>query len=282
MSVRNSSQMTTELADQDRGIYEGVEVGSIGDSKALTLTLEAKRAKTQELRNRPVFVDTERVPLPTKADLSFILLRRVAIAVTAALSCQTLSDAKEYQREIGLKSLISAVTELQFNNVQKLSGIKGMCRLVRIDNDVAVKVSSHVAFVSTLCDIMEAPLKGFRTFRSQVDKEKEVELQKEVVALVQRIVRSSDKAVEVLRYNARLRKVLSQVAAQGDVFTSPPSLSEQQNGNKEVDKSLGVAGNNKKQLEKKKQERKEKKSYANTTIVEYRNQTSHQVKISYL
>jgi hypothetical protein len=60
-----------------------------------------------------VFVDTERVPLPTKADLSFILLRRVAIAVTASLSCQTLADAKEYQREIGLKSLISAVTELQ-------------------------------------------------------------------------------------------------------------------------------------------------------------------------
>jgi hypothetical protein len=34
--------------------------------KALTLSLEEKRAKTQELRNRPVFVDTERVPLPTK------------------------------------------------------------------------------------------------------------------------------------------------------------------------------------------------------------------------
>jgi hypothetical protein len=56
----------------------------------------------------------------------------------------------------------------------KLSGIKGICRLVRIDNDVAVKISSDVAFVSTLCDIMEAPLKGFRTFRSQVEKEKEV------------------------------------------------------------------------------------------------------------
>ena len=30
-------------------------------------------------------------------------------------------------------------------------------------------------------------------------------------------------------------------------------------------------------MEKKKQERKEKKSYANTTVVEYRNQTSHQM-----
>ena len=41
--------------------------------------------------------------------------------------------------------------------------------------------------------------------------------------------------------------------------------------------SGGRAGTEKKQIEKKKQERKERKSYANTTVVEYQNQTSHQM-----
>ena len=107
-------------------------------------------------------------------------------------------------------------------------------------------------------------------------------MQREAIALVQRIVRSSDKAVEILRQNVRLRKVLSQVAAQGDVFTSPVSVAEQQAGNA-LAAPVASSGINsrslmeRKLLEKKKQERKEKKSYANTTVVEYRNQSSHQM-----
>ena len=116
-----------------------------------------------------------------------------------------------------------------------------------------------------------------------MDREKELVAQREAIALVQRIVRSSDAAVEILRLNVRLRKVLSQVAAQGDVFTSPVSVAEQQAGNSltpplsSLAASGGRSGSDRKQMEKKKQERKEKKSYANTTVVEYRNQTSHQM-----
>jgi Na+/serine symporter len=40
-----------------------------------------------------------------------------------------------------------------------LSGIKGVCRLIRIDNSVAVKVVAVPEIISTLCDAMEAPFK---------------------------------------------------------------------------------------------------------------------------
>ena len=115
-----------------------------------------------------------------------------------------------------------------------------------------------------------------------MDRDNELIMQREAIALVQRIVRSSDAAVEILRQNVRLRKVLSQVAAQGDVFTSPVSVAEQQAGNSLAPIASSAGFNSRsaidrRLLEKKKQERKEKKSYANTTVVEYRNQTSHQM-----
>lgn len=117
----------------------------------------------QEMKNRLTFMNSDEVPLPTKADLSLILNRRVAIAVTAALACRTIADAKEYQREIGLKSLISSITESQTNEIQvgslSLNGIKGVCRLIRIDNSVAVKVVAVPEIISALCDAMEAPFK---------------------------------------------------------------------------------------------------------------------------
>jgi hypothetical protein len=42
-----------------------------------------------------------KVPSPTRADISLIISRRVAIAVTASSAIRTLGDAREYQREIG-------------------------------------------------------------------------------------------------------------------------------------------------------------------------------------
>ena len=136
--------------------------GSV-DADVLGKGLGIGGRRAQEMRNRPGFMENNRVPLPTKADLNLILSRRVAIAVTAAMSCQTLQDAKEYQREIGLKSLISAITETQSNEQTpgelSLSGIKGVCRLIRIDNSIAVKVVAVEEVVTALCNAMEAPLK---------------------------------------------------------------------------------------------------------------------------
>ena len=166
-TVRDISEVTLTDTEDDKLKGESYRRSSAGLPRAGVSTddelskLGGRRG--QEMKNRLSFMNSEKVPLPTKADLSLILNRRVAIAVTAALACRTIADAKEYQREIGLKPLISAITESQFNEVQvgslSLSGIKGVCRLIRIDNSVAVKVVAVPEIVSALCDAMEAPFK---------------------------------------------------------------------------------------------------------------------------
>lgn len=166
-TVRDISEITLTDSEEERRQRDSYSrsIAGAGSASAendeVVDKLGSRRA--QEMKKTPSFVDIDRVPFPTKADLSLILSRRVAIAVTAALSCQTLADAKEYQREIGLKSLISAITESISNEPQvanlSLRGIKGICRLIRIDNSVAVKVVDDPEVVSALCNAMEAPLK---------------------------------------------------------------------------------------------------------------------------
>jgi hypothetical protein len=166
-TVRDISEVTLTDTEDDKLKGESYRRSSAGLPRAGVSTddelskLGGRRG--QEMKNRLSFMNSEKVPLPTKADLSLILNRRVAIAVTAALACRTIADAKEYQREIGLKPLISAITESQYNEIQvgslSLSGIKGVCRLIRIDNSVAVKVVAVPEIVSALCDAMEAPFK---------------------------------------------------------------------------------------------------------------------------
>lgn len=172
-AIRDIREITlTDSDDQNRqgDLYRQSVTGVINnDDSELLNKISGRRA--QDLRNRPMLVDTDRVPLPTKADLSLILSRRVAIAVTAALSCQNVVDVDEYIREIGLKSLISAVTENQPDDAQmgeslSIRGIKGICRLIRIDNSVAVKIVRADEVVVALCDAMEAPLKVSSSYSS--------------------------------------------------------------------------------------------------------------------
>ena len=164
-AVRDINELTlTDSDDRERqgDIYRQsvTGVGVINNDGEI---LSKIGRRPQDMRSRPLFADNDRVPLPTKADLSLILSRRVSIAVTASLSCQTLADVEEYIREIGLKSLISAITEDQSYDTQveslSLRGIKGICRLIRIDNSVAVKIVAVEEVVIALCEAMETPLK---------------------------------------------------------------------------------------------------------------------------
>ena len=52
--------------------------------------------------------------------------------------------------------------------------------------------------LEVLAELIEAPFKGFRSLRSQEDREKE-KIAVQATALVQRMVRSSDAAVVVMR-----------------------------------------------------------------------------------
>jgi len=177
-----------------------------------------KMGKSQEFKSRPQFLDREKVPIPTRADFSFINARRINVAVSAALAVRTEFDAIEFLREIGLKPLVSAILNpLPDNPDIRVDAIKGVCRLMRQDKSIAVSVSSVSSVITVLCVLIEAPLRGFLNFRSQENKDRELRAQRESIALVQRMIRSSSGAVDILRMDVRLRKVLLAVIAQGEL-----------------------------------------------------------------
>lgn len=179
-------------------------------------SLNFRVGRSQELRSRPLFIDKDGVPLPTKADFAHITSRRVAVAVAAALAVKSEQDAKEYLREIGIKPLLTAVLN-PIRPESRVDAILGICRLMRQEKSLAAKVSAVPGFLNVLCDLIELPLRGFLSFKSPQDREKDLRAQYEAVALVKRMVRSSDEALAVMRSDQRLKKVLSSVVAQGEL-----------------------------------------------------------------
>ena len=55
-------------------------------------------------------------------------------------------------------------------------------------------------------NIIEAPLKGFRRFRSETDRIRELRAQKEALALVQRMVSILLSYIILLLYNYRVQR----------------------------------------------------------------------------
>lgn len=96
----------------------------------------------------------------------------------------------------------------------------GICRLIRQVKSVAADVAAVPGLFAVLCDLMEVPFRGFLSFKSLAEKEKEMRAQYEVVALVKRMVRSSDEAVTIMRKDPRLLSVLSSVITQGELMSA--------------------------------------------------------------
>lgn len=104
------------------------------------------RMKSQVLRSKPVFIEEDRVPLPTKADFAHINARRVAVGVTAALAVKSEDDAREFMKEIGLKPILTAV--LSPNRPEKrVEAIHGICRLMKFNISVAASVAEVPGFL---------------------------------------------------------------------------------------------------------------------------------------
>ncbi len=114
--------------------------------------------------------------------------------------------------------------------------VVGICRLLRMDRTVADTLSNSTRTMNVLMDMMEAPLRSgggsnnergigggvgvalpFRNFRrlSQSERDREELAQRQAVALVLRMLRCSDTAIELLKYNQRLRSVLNQIMTIG-------------------------------------------------------------------
>lgn len=198
------------------------------DSKPIDESLNRvmRMGRSQELKSRPLFIEKDAIPLPTRADFNFINQRKIAIAVCAALSVKSLEDVECFIREIGLKPLVAALLTNPPNPIGKnelrTDAAKGICRLIRSDLSLAYNVTIVPGFIPILCDMMEAPLRGFLSFRSQTDREKELKAQYEAISLAKRIVRSNDEAVKYMRNDLRLRKVLSAIVLQGELNSQTP------------------------------------------------------------
>lgn len=62
---------------------------------------------------------------------------------------------------------------------------------------------------------METPLRRFLNFKSPSDREKDIRAQYEAVALVKRMVRSSDASAAILRNDTRIKRALTAVIEEG-------------------------------------------------------------------
>jgi len=135
--------------------------------------------------------------------------------------------------------------------------------------------------MSTLCDFIELPLRGFKTFRSAAEKERELLTQREAVALIQRFIRSSDKAVEELRVNKRLIKLLTElIASDGgasiaardkdfDLCVEKALMKPEKDKPKQGDKALKSSGNS--------VENAKRSLVQKTKIVDFRELTTQQM-----
>jgi len=168
----------------------------------------------QNIKKEPDFVRQLSIPFANSNDYEQLFQEKLKIATAAACSVTLEQDAGEFASTIGVDCLLNALGHPSVGQeVSRLDTIKGICSLVRRDRGLAGIVAKDENAMAALVDIMSAPASGWRTFKSQADRDKELRLQREAVALIQRLVRSSDEAVDELRQDIRLLKSLSLVAS---------------------------------------------------------------------
>jgi hypothetical protein len=222
LSKLDDALSSTAAGSKDRAAFKESATSSL-PSISIDGSVNFRVGRSQELRSRPTFIDRDGVPLPTKIDFALINSRRVTVAVAAALAVKSEQDAKEYLREIGMKPLLTAVLNPIRPEI-RVDAILGICRLMRQEKSVAAKVAAVPGFLAVLCDLIELPLRGFLSFKSPQERDKDLRAQFEAVALVKRMVRSSDEALVVMRNDQRLKKVLSSVVAQGELAATGSKL----------------------------------------------------------
>jgi len=195
--------------------YAASGYGAIPPMGPVDDSLTVKMGGSAELRTIPGFlVDEDRVPLPTQADFDYIDSRKVELSVAAATAIQSPSDAAEFLTAVGLQPLIKALLLSVDKPEMRSDAIHGLCCLIRAKKSVAGDVAALPQVLNVLTVTIEAPLRGFKTFVSQAERNRELKDQTEALALVQRMVRSSDRAVSFMSADLRLKKALGQIVAQ--------------------------------------------------------------------
>ena len=216
--IPNMTSLGTSTLNTITSAYgKSMGYGSIPPMGPVDSSLTVRMGGQEEMRTMPGFVDEDRVPLPTVADFDYIYAKKVNLAVASARNIQSEADADEFLGLIGLQPLLTALLIYADDPEMRGSAIRGICALIRRKKSVAGDVAENQQVLSVLSATIEAPMWGFMSFRSQEERSRQIRNQVVALALVQRMVRSSDRAVAFMSQDARLKKVLLQLVAQGSV-----------------------------------------------------------------
>lgn len=142
--------------------------------------------------------------LPTSA-MTELLTHQMRQTIAAALAIQSDKDCQAFLQHFNVQNII---TYLLGKEVDKLDAMRALNKVLKYDAHLADSIGSNALMVQLLCEQLEAPYRGFKTFLSTKDKDREHRLQLESLACVQRLVRSSETATTAMASNSRLRKAL--------------------------------------------------------------------------
>jgi len=184
-----------------------------GGSEDLSMTLADN---SEFVESELMQLSDMEVPPPTQADFAYIASRRVEVAITAGLNINNQLDAAEFMECIGLKPLVAALLGKVplAANIDRTDAVECLSKLTMHDKSIAKDIAEIPRLVEVLCDLMEAPLLGFRQLQSRAEREKNIRAQAQAISLMWRLVRSSDDAIESMRYSNRLRSILNSIVRQ--------------------------------------------------------------------
>ena len=232
-------QSNAEKKQQAQQLLDNIALDNLNKDKPMSFddSFSVQLGRSAELRTQPVFLKHDGIPIATKGDFALIKYRRAVVAIKAAVNIASEADAKEFLDTIGLRPLIEALTSPSPAFSQyRVDIVKGMCRLMRKQLSVASELAGDAAVINVFSEMIETPLKGVKRFQGNVDKERELKAQHEAVAIVQRMVRSSDAAVELLQKDTRLKRALLQVSqvSEGEVvkYRAPLTIIDQKDKRK--------------------------------------------------
>ena len=157
-------------------------------------------------------------PQPSKGDLILIKTTRIVAGVRAALTISNPREFNEFMNAIGLRPVVAAVIRPPTSNKElRLEAVRALRQLIRFDSKIIPSIISKDVIFDVLTEMMQAPFQyNLGVFRSEAEKTARNMEQYEALALILRLVRESDTAVQVVRKRPRLIQIINQIRATGD------------------------------------------------------------------
>ena len=157
-------------------------------------------------------------PQPSKADMILVKTTRIVAGVKAAATVRNQREFNEFMNNIGLRPLLAAIIRPPTSRKElRLEAVRALRQLLKHDSKIIPTIISKDIIFDVLTEMMQASLQyNLGVFRSESEKIYKNMEQFEALALILRLVRESDIAVESIRKRPRLIQILNQIRSMGD------------------------------------------------------------------